>query len=404
LRLFIFTVLFTVYLFAVDATLTVKKDVESRAKIALVDSSSQKDGKFFNILQADLKISGHFLADRRHHRGDISATLIPPHLKSKEYILRYNYATLSGAKLVVKLIRVADNREMFKKSYSLSSVVQAPFLAHKAISDINAVLGYPSISWINRYVVYSRYTGRRQSEIVLADYTFNYQKVIIRGGLNLFPKWANDNQRSIYYTSYSTLTPTLYRLNIYSGSKSKIGSSEGMIVCSDVSKGGRILVTMAPRGQSDIYEMSASGGSAKRITTFNGIDVGGKYIDNDNSIAFVSNRMGYPNIFKKSLHSSAANQLVYHGRNNNACDAFGNRIVYASREGSNRFNIYLRSGSHTRPITTSGSNQFPRFSSDGSVVMYIKQRGGRSSIGYVNLMSNQSLLFPFGKKVQSIDW
>jgi TolB protein len=403
LRLF-FLVVLTAHLFAVDATITVKKDVESRASIALVDGSSVPNGKLFNLLQSDLKISGHFLADRRHHRGDVGATMVPPALKGKEYLLRYTYTTALGAKLVVRLVQTSNGAEVFKKSYSLSSSHQFPFLAHKAVSDINKVLGYPSIDWINRYVVYSRYTGRRQSEIVLADYTFSYQKVLIRGGLNLFPKWANDNQQSIYYTSYTTVKPTLYRLNIYSGSKSKIASSEGMIVCSDVSRSGRILVTMAPAGQSDIYEMSGSGGSVKRVTTFHGIDVSGKYVENDQSVAFVSNRLGYPNVFKKSLGGSGATQLVYHGRNNNACDAFGNRVVYASREGSRRFNIYLKEGSSTRPITTSGSNQFPRFSSDGSVVMYIKQRGNSSSVGYMNFKSNQSILFPFGKKVQSIDW
>jgi TolB protein len=169
---------------------------------------------------------------------------------------------------------------------------------------------------------------------------------------------------------------------------------------------------MAPEGQADIYEMSSSGGAKKRITRFNGIDVSGKYVDNESSIVFVSNRLGYANIFKKSIHSSAVSQVVYHGRNNNACDAYGDKIVYSSREsqnafGSNTFNLYLTSshGSSTHPLTTTGSNQFPRFSSDGSVVLFIKHSDYGSSIGYTNLTSHQSLLFPLGgRKIQSIDW
>ena len=122
--------------------------------------------------------------------------------------------------------------------------------------------------------------------------------------------------------------------------------------------------------------------------------------------------MGYANIFKKSLGGSAVSQIVYRGRNNNAVDAFENKIVYSSREsqnvfGSNTFNLYLASssGSGNRPLTTTGTNQFPRFSSDGMVVQYIKHSGSGSSIGYSNLSSKQSLLFPLGvKKIQSIDW
>jgi len=214
--------------------------------------------------------------------------------------------------------------------------------------------------------------------------------------LNLFPKWADANQRSFYYTSYASTVPTLYKLNIYTGSKQKIISSEGMLVCSDVNKNAsKILLTMAPNGQADIYELDVASKSKKKITTFSGIDVNGKYVDNEHSIVFVSNRLGYANIFKKSLSGSAVSQIVYASRESQ--NSFGN----------NTFNLYLASsnGSGTRPLTTTGANQFPRFSADGNVVQFIKHRGSGSSIGYTNLISKQSMLFSLsGKKIQSIDW
>jgi TolB protein len=152
-------------------------------------------------------------------------------------------------------------------------------------------------------------------------------------------------------------------------------------------------------------------GSKKRITNFSGIDVSGKYVDNGQSIVFVSNRLGYPNIFRKSINGSAVSQVVFRGKNNNAVDAHGDKIVYASREshnsfGMNSFNLYLTNsnGSGTRPLTTTGVNQFPRFSTNGNTILYIKQYQNQSSVGYINLVSNQSLLFPLGGKVQSIDW
>jgi len=405
--------LLSLNLFAVDATLKIETDVEHRTRIALEDGSSAINNKFFNILLSDLKLSGHFLSDSKHNRGDFSSNFITPVLKSKEYVIKYSLTQNSGTKLLVRLLKASNGKEIFKKSYAIPTTAKAPFLAHKAVSDINDVLKYPSISWINRYVIYARYTGAKQSEIILADYTFNYQKSIVRGGLNLFPKWADTKQQSFYYTSYAGVIPTLYKLNIYSGSKSKIASSEGMIVCSDVKvNGSKILVTMAPDAQADIFEMSASGGGKKRITSFNGIDVSGKYADNESRIVFISNRLGYANVFKKSLSGRGVSQVVYHGRNNNAVDAHGSKIVYSSREskksfGNNTFNLYLTSssGSGTRPLTTTGTNQFPHFSTDGSVIQYIKHRGGSSSIGYINLKSKQSLLFPLGgKKIQSIDW
>ena len=403
----------SIQLFALDAKLKIETDVEHRSRIALVDGSSSANKSFFNILFSDLKISGHFLANSTHHKGDFTTAYIAPGLKSQEYVLKYSLSQGSGSKLVIRLLKASNGVEVFKKSYAIPGTAKAAFLAHKAVSDLNDVLKYPSIHWINRYVIFARYTSAKQSEIVLADYSFRYQKAIIRGGLNLFPKWADAKQQSFYYTSYAGVLPTLYKLNIYSGSKRKIASSEGMIVCSDVkSNGSKILVTMAPDAQPDIYEMSASGGSKKRVTSFNGIDVNGKYVDNESRIVFVSNRLGYPNIFKKALSGSAVSQVVYHGRNNNAVDAQGSKVVYSSREtqksfGNNTFNLYLtasnRSGS--RALTTTGTNQSPHFSTDGTVIQYIKHRGGSSSVGYINLKSRQSLLFPLGnKKIQSLDW
>ena len=405
----------TLQLFAVDATLKIEKDVEQRARVALVDgsgSTSAMGEKFFKTLVSDLKISGHFLPDSTHHRGSIASGTIAPSLKSKDYVLKYALTQAGGLKATVKLFNASDASLLIVKDYGIGSASKYPFLAHKIISDINSILKYPAVDWLNRYVVFSRYTTAKRSVIVLADYTMQYQKTVIRGGLNLFPKWADSQQKSFYYTSFNGAIPVLYRLNIYNGSKTRITSSQGMLVCSDVSRNGsRILLTMAPNAQPDIYEMSVASRSLRRITNFAGIDVGGKYLGSEQSIVFVSNRLGYANIFKKSISGSAVSQIVYRGRDNNAVDANGNEVVYSSREshnsfGLNSFNLYLTSanGSGTRPLTTTGVNQFPRFSADGNVILYVKQYQNRSSVGYINLASKQTLLFPLGGKVQSIDW
>jgi len=402
-------------LFAVDATLKIEKDVEQRARIALVDgsgSTSAMGEKFFKTLVSDLKISGHFLPDSTHHRGNIGSGTIAPSLKSKDYVLKYTLTQAGGLKATVKLFSASDASLLAVKDYGIGSASKYPFLAHKIISDINSVLKYPGVDWLNRYVVFSRYTTAKRSVIILADYTMQYQKTVIRGGLNLFPKWADSQQKSFYYTSFNGAIPTLYRLNIYNGSKTKITSSQGMLVCSDVSRNGsRILLTMAPNAQPDIYEMSVASRSLRKITNFAGIDVGGKYLGSEQNIVFVSNRLGYANIFKKSISGSAVSQVVYRGRDNNAVDANGNEVVYSSREshnsfGLNSFNLYLTNanGSGTRPLTTTGVNQFPRFSANGNVILYVKQYQNRSSVGYINLASKQTLLFPLGGKVQSIDW
>jgi TolB protein len=150
-----------------------------------------------------------------------------------------------------------------------------------------------------------------------------------------------------------------------------------------------------------------SAGTATKLTNFSGIDVGGKFADSEQSVVFVSNRLGTPNVFKMPIGGGSVNKIVHHGTNNASVDAHEGQVVYSSKESRKSYNIYLTdsSGSQTRPLTSGGINQFPRFSRDGNIVMYIKRRSGGNSIGFINISANRSELFNMGiSRIQSIDW
>jgi TolB protein len=409
---FILFFILTIGLFAVDAELTIEKDVESKTSISLIEDvttagSSNRHHQMFSLLLNDIKMSGHFEVDKTPRRGSFEmGSMLPPELHDREYIIKYSYSP-SGTRLDIKLIRVYDNVAILEKGYSVNSSQRYPFLSHNAIVDINSALGYDDISWMKRHILFSKYTSSRKSEIWIADYTLLFSSVILRGGLNLFPKWANKSQSAFYYTSYNNLLPTLYRVDMRSGNRKKVISSEGMLVCSDVTAdGSKLLLTMAPNGQTDIYEYTVGSNSKKRLTKFGGIDVNGKYLGDESRIAFVSDRMGRANIYAKSIGSSSVSKIARHGANNSSCDAFDKYILYSVKEGG-ATNIYLGSAysSYVRPLTSNGSNQLPRFSSDGKVVLYIKQQGAKNSIGYMNLATNENALYPMQSgKIQSIDW
>ncbi len=415
-RVLIFFLL-SCWAWAVDATLKIEKDVDQRARIAVIDGSGLGEPlgrKGFEIFVADLKITGHFLPEKEYREGSLEGG-IDPALRSRDYLLKFSLkGSDRGAELRVRLLKGGDSSLLFEKRYRIASKARYPFLIHRAVSEINGHLGFTSVDWINRYVLFARYTGKKESEVVLADYTFHYLKPIIKGGLNLFPVWGDPQQRSIYYTGYSGNLPTLYRLDLYTGKRTRILDSQGMLVCSDVSRDGkRLLLTMAPQGQPDIYEYDTRSGQSRRLTTFSGIDVGGKYADNERDLVFVSNRLGYANIFKKPLSGGPAVQLVFHGRNNDSVDVHNEKVVYSSRENDNSFgggkafNLYLTTtgGDYVRPLTSGGINQFPRFSNDGNTVLYIKRSYEGNSIGYIGLTTNLSMLFPLGnQRIQSIDW
>jgi len=175
-----------------------------------------------------------------------------------------------------------------------------------------------------------------------------------------------------------------------------------MLVCSDVSADeSKLLVTMAPKDQADIYLYDIKKKELEKITSYKGIDVNGNFIDNDKRIVFVSDRLGYPNVFAQKIGNRSVEQMVYHGRNNNSVSALENYIVYSSREkasefGSKTFNLYLISTKtdYIRQLTATGKNLYPRFADDSETIMFIKYYDNQSALGVIRLNANKSYHFP----------
>ena len=422
-RVLFVLILLNLVLFGYDATIDIVKKGDKPPKILVQDATSEQfenkyiEKKIFKLLVADLKISANFIVDDRYikssYDGDFKENFqsdLMPNLIAR-YKLENQDDHLVG---YIKLINAKNATTMYEGVYKISNKTRYPFLAHKMAIDINNKLGLPSIDWMKRVVVFAKYTGRRESDIVISDYTLTYQKTIVTGGLNIFPKWANKEQSAFYYSSYNNTIPTLYRVDLIKGKRVKIVSSRGMLVCSDVSKDGtKLILTMAPNDQPDIYLYNLSSKEKKRLTKFRGIDVSGNFIDNETRVAFVSDRLGYPNIFAKNLDINApVEQLVYQGRNNNSFSAYDNYIVFSRREGDsefgkNSFNLYLISTKteYIRQLTATGKNYFPRFANSGETIMFIKNYQRQSAIGIVRLYSNKSFLFPLKVgKIQSLDW
>ncbi len=411
---------FCVGLMAADATIEVVNRGLVLPRILVQDATTNfanttlKD-RFFKLLAGDLKVGSSFeVIEERDivegYDGNFRTELVKS--KAPEFVLRYGIESQSGGlSFKVKLISVKDGKIKFEKSYAQKDLGKWPFLAHRGVADIARALNLSPIEWMDKSIVISQYTTPGKSNIIIADYTLTYQKVVLSGGFNVFPKWANAEQSAFYYTSYVKGVPTLFKFDLSNGKKTRITSSGGMIVASDVSQdGNKLLLTMAPDDQSDIFIYDIRSGEKTRITDFKGIDVNGNFVDNDTGVVFVSDRLGYPNIFKTSVNGGAVEQMVYHGKNNNSVSTYQNYVVYSSRESvgaTKTFNLYLIStkSDYIRQLTANGVNTYPRFSSDGGSIVFIKNAGGESAVGIIRVNENKSFQFPLRiGKLQSIDW
>ena len=411
-----FTWLFIISIsFAGDATFDVIKKVDSLPSIAVEDASISYDNtfkmQFFKALVADLNVLSIFNVDGNYRNINFNDSNVLVENKDMKYVLRYKMLEDDSAAFNVEIKLYKENGVVLTKSYKANKNDFYIFISHAIAVDINEFMGEASVEWMKRKVIFSKNVSPKKTEIIISDYTLTYQYKIIEGGLNLFPKWANQAQTSFYYTSLDK-KPTLKQLDIKSGQSKAIMSSDGMMICSDVSAdGAKLLVTMAPNGQPDVYLYNVATQKSTRITTYVGIDVGGQFMD-DNTIIFVSNRLGYPNIFSQKINTGVVEQMLYYGKSNSACSVNGDYVVYKARESSdafsgNTFNLHLISTKtdFVRRLTATGVNEFPRFSKDGDAILFIKNYMDQSSIGVIRLKSNKNFLFPLKSgKVQSMDW
>jgi len=412
----IFSLLMIISLsFAGDATIEVIKKVDALPSIAVEDASVNYDEtfrmRFFKSLVADLNVISLFNVDRHRRITHYNNTDVLVENKDMDYVLRYRMSEDDSGALNIIMKLLQNNEEVLLKNYKVSKQDIYMFISHAMAYDINDFMGEPSVEWMKRKVLFSRIVSPQKSEIVIADYTLAYQHVIISGGFNVFPKWASRAQNAFYYTSLDAI-PTLKHVDIRQSKVTSIISSDGMMICSDVSDDGKtLLLTMAKKGQPDIYTYNTKTKKYKRETFYSGIDVNAQFMDR-NTIVFISSRLGYPNVFSKRLDTNEIEQRVYYGRSNSACSAHGEYIVYKARETSNAFskntfNLHLISTKtdFIRRLTAVGVNEFPRFSKDGDAIIFIKNYKSQSSIGIIRLNHNKNYLFPlqYGK-LQSMDW
>jgi TolB protein len=289
--IFIFIIFFSQYIYALDATMEIIKRKSTLPTISvnvvenkIVKQKLLKD--ISNLIQKDILVSGHF--NNSDLKFDTNFDSLPKYSLISQngidlyMLLDIRKNNLNGLIINVKLYDINSKILVFNKSYSTSSQSRYPFLCHKIAIDTNRYLNAPSIDWMDKFVIFARYLNSRNSEIVIADYTLTYQKVVVKGGLNIFPKWADKAQENFYYTTYNYGKPTLVKQNLFTRKKTKILNSDGMIVCSDVSEDGtKLVLTMAPNSQPDIYMYNIKTKLKKRITFYRGIDVGGSFVEND---------------------------------------------------------------------------------------------------------------------------
>ena len=190
-------IFFVVAYLQADATMEIIKNIEKTPSIVVANASdssidSALNRKFLKLLVGDLKVSANFKVqenyiDKSYTSSDVYAQ------DNMDLWVKCQLSKAPSGKLSakMKLLNAKNGSIVLEKSYTISKTNRYPFLAHNIAIDINDKFGGPSISWMNKYIVFSKYTSAGKSSIMVSDYTPTYSKRVVKNGLNIFPKWAN---------------------------------------------------------------------------------------------------------------------------------------------------------------------------------------------------------------------
>jgi TolB protein len=362
------------------------------------------NNKINRILKIDSRIISHYKLIEGNHTDSLSKINFDNY-NGFNYLLRIDFQDNA---LIGFLYDLVSHKILLYKKYIVSNKNTYPFMVHALSYDINSKLGFRNVPWIKRKIVYSVSIAPKENAIFVSDITLTYRKKIISGGFNIFPKWADKNQTEIYYTKYMN-KPTLFKYNIYTGKKEKVLTSEGMLVVSDV-KNNKLLLTLAPNDQADIYEYDLINKKLTRLTKYKGIDVSGKFYG-DNNILFISNRLGNPNVYQKDLSNDIVKKVIYYSKNQISLANYKNDIVISTRETNNAFekntfNLLLIKNNigEIKRLTFGGKNILPIYSDDGSTILFIKEFNFNSKLGIIRLKENKIFYFRLNRIIQSFDF
>ena len=401
-KIFIVFILFLINLSAKELEIT-KYITNEKPKIIV--EYQNLPIKLQKMLKIDAKIVAHYEIKIDKKIENLKGAIKLSNYKGFNYLLRLNYKNKHLTAFFYDLI---SHKSLLYKRYKIPNFNVYPFMIHSLSFDLNEQMGFDSVEWLKRKIVYSIYLGAKETDIFLADITLTYRKKIVSGGINIFPKWANKEQTEIYYTKFLK-EPTLFRYNIYTGKKKRVLSSPGMLIVSDVKK-DKLLLTLAINDQPDIYEFYINSRKLKRVTKFSGIDVNGHFYDN-NKIVFISDRLGYPNVYQKDLETGMVSKLIHHGKNHISVSTNGDNVVVSSRETDkaferNTFNLLLvnKNSDFVKRLTFGGKNMQPVFSNDGDTIIFIKEFKFNSKFGIIRLAENRVFYFKLNRKMQSFDY
>lgn len=284
-----------------------------------------------------------------------------------------------GTALELVLQDAVYGREKARQTFALPPVGSNGFrMAVHAAADevVRWVTGEPGAAASRIAFVLQ---GRESKELYMVDSDGeNVQRITSDGSINLSPAWAPDGGR-IAYTSYRTGLPLLYERDPSTGRDRLLSDRSGLnITPAYAPRGGLLAFATTVAGNTEVATYDRGRGCClvqqTRGSRFDSLSP--TFAPDGSRIAFVSNRLGEPQIYVMPLGGEArlVSSYLYGERGYNTGPDWsprGDAIAYSTRVGGiPQIAVVSAAGGTPRLLTNSGSNEDPSWAADARHLVF----------------------------------
>ena len=251
--------------------------------------------------------------------------------------------------------------------------------------------------------------GREGKEIYLVDSDGeNVQRVTSDASIALSPTWS-PNGRALAFTSYRGGTPALWERDIGSGRDRVLSNRSGLNITPAYAPDGRIAFAATVSGNTEVVALE--GGTVRALTQGRRFDsLSPTFSPDGERIAFVSNRLGEPQIYVMTPGGEARMVSEYtYGRPGYSTSPDwspqGQWIVYHTRAGgSHQIAVVGADGRGRRLLTNQGTNEDPSWAPDGRHVVFASPNRDGGGLFVLDTVSGRIRPLVRGRGLGLPDW